>query len=44
MKHPSIKTVRLLGASALFCASYTPTLVFAQDASSRRIEEVIISA
>ena len=44
MRYLSIGATRLLGASALFCVSYAPTVVLAQDDGVRRIEEVIVTA
>lgn len=44
MKYKNRGVVHLLGASALFCSAYTPTLVFGQDDDTRRVEEVIVTA
>ena len=44
MRYLNIGATRLLGVSALFCVSYAPAVVFAQDDDVRRIEEVIVTA
>ena len=49
MKYIHTGALRLLGASALFCSTYTPALVFGQETNSeetniRRIEEVTVTA